>query len=112
MLDISSDTATPQPIKLADYRPPAFLIDTVDLTFELDHAETRVKSRLPVRRNPQSLDPAAPLALDGEGLGANRYQLTAEGGLVIDGVPDAFAIDIETRIDPQTNSALSGLYVS
>ena len=46
MLDISSDTATPQPIRLADYRPPAFLIDTVDLTFELDHAETRVKSRL------------------------------------------------------------------
>ncbi|MBV8736828.1 MAG: aminopeptidase N [Alphaproteobacteria bacterium] len=124
MLDISSDTATPQPIRLADYRPPAFLIDTVDLTFELDHAETRVKSRLTVRRNPQSPDLAAPLALDGdalelvsvaldgERLGANRYQLTSEGGLVIDGVPDAFALDIETRIDPQANSALSGLYVS
>jgi aminopeptidase N len=124
MLDISSDTATPQPIRLADYRPPAFLIDTVDLTFELDHAETRVKSRLTVRRNPQSPNPAAPLALDGdalelvsvaldgERLGANRYRPTSEGGLVIDGVPDAFALDIETRIDPQANSALSGLYVS
>ena len=37
---------------------------------------------------------------------------TSEGGLVIDGVPDAFALDIETRIDPQANSALSGLYMS
>ena len=129
MLDIPSDiapatSAPPKPVRLADYQPPAFLIDTVDLTFELGEAETRVKSRLAVRRNPAAADPAAPLeldgdalelvsvALDGERLGSNRYRLTSEGGLVAEDVPDAFALEIETRIDPQDNTALSGLYVS
>ncbi|HUC70426.1 MAG TPA: aminopeptidase N [Stellaceae bacterium] len=124
MPDISPDLATPQPVRLKDYRPSAFVIDTVDLTFELDEAQTTVKSRLSIRRNPAVADPAAPLeldgdalelvslAIDGERLGANRYRLTSEGGLVIDGVPEAFTLDVETRINPQNNTALSGLYVS
>ena len=94
MLDVLPDTAAaPQPVRLADYRPPAFLIDTVDLTFELGEAETRVESRLAVRRNPEAADPAAPLdldgdalelvslALDGERLGANRYRRPPRAGL-------------------------------
>jgi aminopeptidase N len=124
MLDISPDVAPPQPVRLADYRPPAFLIDTVDLVFELDEADTRVKSRLRVRRNPEAADPKAPLhldgeelelvslALDGELLGANRYQLPPEGGLILAAVPDAFTLDVEARISPESNSALSGLYMS
>ncbi|HEY3912820.1 MAG TPA: aminopeptidase N [Stellaceae bacterium] len=124
MLDVSPDLAAPQPVRLADYRPPEFLVDTVDLVFELGDAETRVKSRLGIRRNPAGSGGAAPLhldgdalelvsvALDGEPLGANRYRATPEGGLVIEGVPDAFALEIETRIDPQSNTALSGLYMS
>ena len=57
----------PTEIRLADYAPPAFLIDTVDLSFELDEAATRVVSRLALRRNPAA--PAgAPLHLDGEAL--------------------------------------------
>jgi len=124
MPDISADIAPPQPTRLADYRPPAFVVDTVDLTFDLGESETRVKSRLSVRRNPQAADPAAPLALDGdalelvslaldgERLGPNRYRQTAEGGIVIEDVPDAFTLEIETKIDPQRNTQLSGLYVS
>jgi len=124
MLDISPDMAPPQPVRLADYRPPAYLIDTVDLVFELGTADTRVKSRLGIRRNPAvpergsalNLDGEAlelvSLALDGEPLGANRYQLLPEGGLVLTDTPDAFTLDIETRIAPQSNTALSGLYTS
>jgi aminopeptidase N len=124
MLDISPDLAPPQPVRLAEYRPPAFVIDTVDLVFDLGDTETRVKSRLAVRRNPESEDPTVPLTLDGDGLdlvslaldgerlGANRYRATAEGGLVIEGVPNVFALEVETKIDPQSNSALSGLYLS
>ncbi len=130
MLDISSDLAAvtdvppPRPTRLADYRPSAFLIDTVDLTFELGEADTRVKSRLAIRRNPEAGDQAAPLELDGdalelvslaldsERLGANRYRATPEGGLVIEAVPDAFTLEVETKIDPQSNTALSGLYLS
>ena len=54
--------------RLADYRPPDFLIDTVDLVFDLGDAETRVKSRLLLRRNPSAADRAAPLGLDGDTL--------------------------------------------
>ncbi len=124
MLDLSPDIAPPQPVRLADYRPPEFLVDTVDLTFELDDASTRVKARLGIRRNPAGADPKAALhldgeelelvavALDGEALGANRYRQPAEGGLVIDDVPNSFALEVETRIAPDKNTALSGLYMS
>ena len=124
MLDISADSAPPRPVRLAEYRPPAFLIDTVDLVFELEDSDTRVKSRLRIRRNPESFDRSAALhldgeelalvslALDGDALGPNRYELSAEGGLILADVPDAFTLDIETRISPETNTALSGLYMS
>ena len=41
-----------QQVRRADYRPPAFLIDTVALDFDLDPTATTVRSRLAVRRNP------------------------------------------------------------
>jgi aminopeptidase N len=124
MLDISPDMAPPQPVRLADYQPPAYLIDTVDLVFELGAEDTRVKSRLGIRRNPAVAERGAALHLDGEALelvsltldgeplGANRYQLEPEGGLILGDVPDAFTLDVETRIAPQSNTALSGLYLS
>jgi aminopeptidase N len=124
MLDIPPDKAPPQPVGLADYQPPAYLIDTVDLVFELGAEDTRVKSRLGIRRNPAVAERGdalrldgeelalVSLALDGEPLGANRYQLEPEGGLILADVPDAFTLDVETRIAPQSNTALSGLYVS
>jgi aminopeptidase N len=124
MLDISAEITPPRPVRLAEYRPPGFLIDTVDLVFELADSGTRVKSRLRIQRNPESSDRSAALhldgeelalvslALDGEPLGPNRYELPAEGGLILAEVPDAFSLDIETRISPEANTALSGLYMS
>src|SRR5271168_2131747 len=124
MLDISTGITPPRPVRLAEYRPPAFVIDTVDLVFELGDSDTQVKSRTRIRRNPESSDRSAALrldgeelallsvALDGEPLGPNRYELPAEGGLILADVPDAFSLDIETRISPEANTALSGLYMS
>ena len=124
MLDLSPDITPPQPVRLADYRPPAFLIDTVDLAFDLGAHDTRVKSRLVIRRNLEAGERAAALELDGEelelisvaldgaALGPNRYRLSPEGGLILADMPDAFTLDIETRINPESNTALSGLYVS
>ena len=61
------DTASgPVATLRSGYRPPAFLIDTVDLRFELDPGATLVKSRLTLRRNPAHGDPNAPLHLVGE----------------------------------------------
>ena len=106
------------------YRPPAFLVDTVDLRFDLDARATLVRARLTLRRNPAHGDPAAALRLDGAALelvsvrldgavlGANRYRLVPDGGLEIDDLPDIAVLEIETRIAPEANSELSGLYTS
>src|SRR3954452_568028 len=97
-LDVSSapPQTTPRERRLADYRPPAFLVDTVDLAFELDEAATRVRSRMALRRNPASTETDAPLRLDGqaltllrvalngEELGANRYRIEGETLLIPD----------------------------
>jgi aminopeptidase N len=123
MLDASRDAVPHQPIRLAAYTPPAFLIDTVDLVFDLGEEKTGVKARLGIRRNPAAKDPTVPLkldgkemelvslALDGQALGRNSYQVDAES-LTIHAVPDQFTLDVETRIEPQNNTVLSGLYKS
>ncbi len=110
-------------IRLADYRPPAFLVDRVALTFDLDDHKTLVQAVLSLRRNPDHGDPKAPLSLDGEGvalksialdgaaLPESRYSVDDEGLTVAD-VPDAFTLTTEVQIDPAGNTLLEGLYRS
>ena len=116
-------TEQPGETRLADYRPPAFLIDSVDLIFDLGPDATNVRASLACRRNPAHGDAGAPLrldgedltlnavALDGEPLGPDSYRLTGSG-LEIDAVPDDFVLDTEVTIAPARNTELSGLYVS
>ncbi len=113
-------TDTPQPIQLTDYRPPAFLIETVHLDFDLAANTTRVKARLAVRRNGdhaealvlngERLKPIS-VTLDGRLLGSDAYQTDAEF-LTVPGVPDSFVLETEVEIDPENNKALDGLYMS
>jgi aminopeptidase N len=120
--DANTAHAVPHEIRLADYAPPAFLIDTVDLAFDLDEAATKVTSRLTLRRNPAA-PPGSPLHLDGEAL--TLVSLTRDGTplappayhvtdhfLIIPDMPDACVLEIETRIAPRENTELTGLYVS
>jgi aminopeptidase N len=114
---------SPQPIRREDYRAPDFLVDAVDLDFDLREDGTTVRSRLTVRRNTGAGDGAAPLCLDGEELqlvslaldgkplDRGRYELDGER-LVIREVPGSFELDVTTEIFPHKNTALSGLYVS
>jgi aminopeptidase N len=117
-------TDTPRPIRLKDYRPPAYLIDHVDLDVALDPTATVVRSRLKVRPNPAASASGEPLVLDGEALelvevrldgsvlGERQLRLGA-GQLVIPGVPQKpFTLRLETRINPEANKALQGLYRS
>ncbi|KIA82140.1 aminopeptidase N [Chromobacterium piscinae] len=103
-----------------DYQAPAFLIDRVDLVFDIEDEFTRVHSRLVVNRNGQSaaselkLDGSAKLiavVLDGEKLDESRYAL-ARDVLTVHQVPDSFILEIETEIDPAANTSLMGLYAS
>jgi aminopeptidase N len=45
---------TPQPIRREDYRVPNFLVDTIDLDFDLRDDGTTVRSRMTIRRNPDA----------------------------------------------------------
>ena len=51
-------------VRREDYTAPAFWIDTVDLSFDLDPAKTRVLNKMRLRRNPDVA--AQPLRLDGD----------------------------------------------
>ncbi len=113
-------TDTLQQVRLADYRPPAFLIDETDLTFILEPAATRVKARLTIRRNG---DHQEPLRLDGERLKPISVVLDGQPigpsgrtiddkGLSIADAPDRFVLETEVEIDPAANKALMGLYMS
>ena len=115
--------AAPRTIYLKDYTPPAYLVDTVDLHFDLDEEATRVRSRMHIRRNEAAQSNAAPLQLDGnqltllgvkldgDALANDAYQLSDEQ-LVIPEVPEQFTLEIETQINPRANTALEGLYLS
>jgi aminopeptidase N len=120
--DSITTDAAPREVRLADYTPPAFLIDTVDLHFDLDEAATTVVARLLLRRNPAAAQ-NEPLHLDGEALtlvrlvrngsalGPKDYR-EIKGGLEILDMPEACMLEIETRLSPKANTELSGLYVS
>ena len=56
-----------QPVRLAEYRVPDFLIDTVEMDISLDRQATRVVAELSLRPNPRGRAGAA-LRLDGDEL--------------------------------------------
>jgi aminopeptidase N len=115
-------TDTAQPIRLKDYRPPDWLVDTVHLDIALHPAQTKVRATLALRPNPANA--AAPLVLDGDGLtlislkidgatvAADSY-VAGPDSLTIPQPPNGpFTLEIETLVDPTANTQLSGLYRS
>ena len=59
-------TDTPRPIRLKDYQPSPYLIETVNLDVSLDPQRTRVRSKLKIRANKAASEMGGPLRLDGE----------------------------------------------
>ena len=114
-------TETPTTIYLDQYTPPAWWVDTVDLVIAIHDDHARVTADLRIRRNPDV--PAAALWLDGEAmtlvsvavdgvaLEASAYTLS-DKGLSLPLTGDAAHITTVVRIEPDTNTALSGLYRS
>ncbi|THF55389.1 aminopeptidase N [Pseudothauera rhizosphaerae] len=109
-------------IHRADYAPLAWTVARIDLHFALAPQATVVTSRLACVRNPDAAP--GPIVLDGEEL--ETLALTVDG---LDPAPgtvrrtesrieidvadrDEVALEIVTRINPQANTALSGLYLS
>ena len=121
MLLLRDGQAQAPAIHRADYQAPAWWIDTVDLTFDLDPAKTRVLNKMRLRRNPDVA--AQPLRLDGEELNLARVMVNGGGTsfkmdgnqLVLENLPEgteSFDLEIFTTCAPAKNTQLMGLYVS
>lgn len=114
---------TPKTIRLRDYKAPDFIVETVDLLFDLKEIGTRVTSTLTLRRNPKA-DPQADLHLDGESLTLvslkiggspvdERNMVLTDESLHLRNLPQrSFQLEIVTDINPAANTALEGLYLS
>lgn len=112
------------PVYLKDYRPPAFLVKTMDLIFELFEDFVAVRSVMTCVRNVQDNNrQEAAFVLDGRELALKAVQLdgrlltaaqycTDSETLTIFSVPERFTLEIATEIYPQKNTALEGLYRS
>ena len=112
----------PQPIYLKDYTPAPYRIPNIELQVDLFESHASVRSRLTVSRLEGAADDA-PLVLNGERLvlvsvrvsgrelGPGDYQVSDEY-LRLSNLPRDFVLQIETRIEPQNNFALEGLYKS
>ncbi len=106
-----------------NYQAPTFFIDEVELHFDLFDDHAIVRSRLWIRRNRRHDEPASDLFLngeqlecvsihcDGKALDASRYTLS-DKGVMIKQLADSHELLITTKIYPQKNTALSGLYRS
>ena len=117
-------TEQPKTIYLKDYQQPDYWIDETHLTFELFDDHALVHSRLAMRLNSAKGKGAQPalvldgqqlelisIALDDRLLSADQYQLD-EDQLTLQVSRDTFELALTTRIEPQNNTALEGLYKS
>ncbi|MEJ2755117.1 MAG: aminopeptidase N [Gammaproteobacteria bacterium] len=127
------DNQAPQTIRLVDYTAPRYWITETTLHFDLHDEYTQVDSTLRIQANPAADGGPHALVLDGVDLVLERlvlagqvlrddqYSVTDETlrlePEVLTSVPGVvlekgFELNIVTRIYPQQNTSLEGLYVS
>lgn len=117
MLDITAQETSPETKYLSEYKKPDFTITTVDLNFDLNDGITHVTSKLHIKRQGEH---QSPLVLNGKDMtlisvllnGKKKEYDLSDETLTINDVPDEFDLVIENDIDPASNTALEGLYVS
>ncbi|XLZ73217.1 aminopeptidase N [Massilia sp. SR12] len=114
-------TDSPQTIYRKDYTPPSYLVETVELGFDLDPECTVVANRVQLRRNPagksrdlvlhgEAIELVA-LRMNGVSLQPSQY-IVANNTLTIRNAPAEVLLEIETTCVPAENTTLSGLYTS
>src|SRR5262245_49749474 len=105
-------TEEPRPVRLEDYRPPDWRVDTVELDVSLEATRTRARAPPAVAPNIQGGAAPAPLMLDGDGLrlaalkldGAplphEQYVATPDRLTIAQPPQRPFRLEIETVVDP------------
>ncbi|CDZ75957.1 Aminopeptidase N [Legionella massiliensis] len=107
-----------QTIYRKDYQPPAFSVATIDLNFDLYDDHALVQNRMLLKRQHEGalhlygdeLELVS-LAMNGKPLDKSSYSMEQDD-LIIDNCPEEFSLEVVTRIYPQDNTKLSGLYRS
>ncbi|HHG3590948.1 TPA: aminopeptidase N [Vibrio parahaemolyticus] len=107
----------PQAKYRKDYQAPSHTITEIDLTFDLYDNDTIVTALSKVVQKGESTT----LELDGEGLELRSVKVNGEdwahhevkeASLVLSDLPAEFELEIITKIGPEANAALEGLYKS
>lgn len=114
-------TETPQTIYLKDYKPYPYTLHSVDLNFDIHEGYTIVTSTLDLESDGSGDD----LYLDGEHLelleftlngqiltAGNDFQVDHKGVTLPCPVDKRFTLTIKTRLKPEENTRLNGLYKS
>ena len=116
----------PTNIQRNEYTVPSHLIETTDLSVDINEDVTQVKSVLKMIKNPAAdasdgsrdliLDGGKDLEtlsirVDGRELSSNEYTITDEKLSLFD-LPESFELETQVAIKPQDNTALEGLYKS
>src|SRR5215813_1203758 len=120
---MSMRTEEARPVRLEDYRPPDWLVDTVELDVSLHPTATRVRAILKLAPNGNGSAPS-PLVLDGDdltltslkidgaALPSEQYVATPDRLTIAQPPQRPFRLEIETVVDPSANTQLHGLYRS
>ena len=111
-------TDTPKTIYLKDYTPYPFAIEHLDLLFQIHDGHTEVTALSHVKRlehNTQEMflngEDMELLSVSVDGKEINDYRKDAQG-LYVPCPGDSFTLEIKTRIKPEENTRLEGLYKS
>ena len=116
-----SDTG--QVFRLEDYRPSDYTIPLTHLDFDLSPDATLVTAELTIERR-AGVPEGTPLVLDGDGLelvslaidgkpaAATAFEATADRLTVRPPRARRFILTIRTRLSPESNTQLMGLYRS
>jgi len=114
----------PQEIRREDYKEPDFIVEKVELVFDLDRDVTNVKSRLFMAANPvRGTGKGDEVFLHGEDMKLRSVTLNEtrlassdftvdQEGLRFKAPGQNFIAELETQISPANNTRLEGLYVS
>lgn len=116
-------TVSPPLFRLEDYQPTPYALPQIHLTFQLQPASTKVKSRIFVTPREKTTS-GAPLILQGDELNfisltlnnmplaESAYAASADKLEIFTPPHEPFTLEIITEISPEKNRQLSGLYRS
>ena len=109
-------------VHLKEYQVPNYLAETVNLNVDLNDADTIVTSTVKYQRHsehPQAstlqlngeAQELMSVSIDGNTLPESAYEVDDEYLSLID-LPESFELEVTSRIYPQNNTSLEGLYQS